>query len=148
MFLAVDGLEVEGLEELLGQAGGGAGEDVTQDGQGVEQGRVADLGGGGVELVPFGFQGLLFAVEFAVAATDTSALVELHCGLPAAQDGGDHVDEGGGVPAECGLDVQVPVEGGVVGQADGAELGPGGAGDVGPSALRAPLDYPLADMSV
>jgi hypothetical protein len=46
------------------------------------------------------------------------------------QDRGDHVDEGGRVPLECGSPVAVPVEGGVVGEADGAEPWAGGAGDV------------------
>ena len=53
--------------------------------------------------------------------------LKLHDGSAAAQDRGDDVDEGGGVPAECRAPVQVPVEGGVVGEADGAELRPFGA---------------------
>ena len=66
VLLAVDGLEVEGLEQLFGQAGGGAGEDVAEDGQGVEQ-------GGGVELVALGFEGLLLSVQFAVPGADPLA---------------------------------------------------------------------------
>jgi hypothetical protein len=56
VFFAVDGLDVEVFEEPFGQAGGGAGEDVTQDRQSIEQGRVGDFGGGGVELVALGFE--------------------------------------------------------------------------------------------
>jgi hypothetical protein len=48
VLFAVDGVDVEGLEQLLGQPGGRAGEDVTQDRQGIEEGRVGDFGGGGV----------------------------------------------------------------------------------------------------
>jgi hypothetical protein len=72
-FFAVDGLDVEGLEELFGQAVGCAGEDVAQDRQLVEQGGVVDLGGGGVELVALGFEGGTFGVEFAVAGADPFA---------------------------------------------------------------------------
>jgi len=43
--VAVDGLDAEGVEELFDQAGGGAGEDVSEERQGVEQGGVVVLGG-------------------------------------------------------------------------------------------------------
>src|ERR1700760_1394026 len=72
-FFAVDGLEVEGLEELFDPAVGGAGEDITEDRQLVEQGRVVELGGGYVELVALSFQGGAFAVEFAVPGSDPFA---------------------------------------------------------------------------
>jgi hypothetical protein len=72
-FFGVDGSDVEGLEELFGQAVGGFGEDVAEDRQFVQQGGVVDLGGGGVELVALGFEGGAFAVEFAVPGADPFA---------------------------------------------------------------------------
>lgn len=44
-----------------------------------------------------------------------------------AQDRGDGVDEGGGVPPERRSQVTAPVQGGIIGQCDRAEPGPGGA---------------------
>ena len=82
---AEDGLDVEGLEQFLGQARRGLGQDVAEDGQGIQQGRVGDLGGGDIELVALGFQGFLLDVEFAVAGPD-----------PLAQRGGGGVAGVGG----------------------------------------------------
>jgi hypothetical protein len=73
VLLAVDGLDVEVLEEPFGQPGVGLGEDVTQDRQRIQQGRVADLGGRGVKAVSFGFQRFLLGMEFAVPGPDPLA---------------------------------------------------------------------------
>ena len=45
----VDGFDVEGGEESFGEGGGGAGEDVPQGGQFVQQGGVVFLDGGGFQ---------------------------------------------------------------------------------------------------
>jgi hypothetical protein len=49
--LVVEGLDVEGLVELLLEAGRGAGEQVAQVRQGVEQGEVGGRGRGAGEVV-------------------------------------------------------------------------------------------------
>jgi hypothetical protein len=67
-FLAVNRLQVEGLEEFLGQVGGCTGEDVTKDWQLVSEGGVAD---GGTDVVTTGLQGGAFVVQFGVAGADT-----------------------------------------------------------------------------
>jgi hypothetical protein len=49
--LVVEGLDVEGLVELLLEAGRGVGEQVAEQGEGVEQGGVGGGGGGLGEVV-------------------------------------------------------------------------------------------------
>ncbi len=80
-FVVVEGLEVEGLEELLEQPGRGTAERVVKVGQGVEQARVsgAFIGGG----------------EFGELGGDLGALV-FEFGEP-GQDPGSQRDDGGGV---------------------------------------------------
>jgi len=45
----VDGIDVEDGQEFFGECGGGAGEDVPQGGQFVQQRGVVLLGGGGFQ---------------------------------------------------------------------------------------------------
>jgi hypothetical protein len=80
-FVVVEGLEVEGLEELLEQPGRGTAERVVEVGQGVEQARVsgAFIGGG----------------EFGELGGDLGALV-FEFGEP-GQDPGAQRGDGGGV---------------------------------------------------
>ena len=50
VFVAVvDGFDVEGGEQSFGECGGGAGEDVPEGGQFVQQGGVVLFGGGGFQ---------------------------------------------------------------------------------------------------
>jgi len=71
--VAVDGLHIEGVEELLDEARRRVAEDVSEDGQGIQEGGVVVLGGGRVQGGELGFDPGPFGEQLSETGTDPVA---------------------------------------------------------------------------
>jgi hypothetical protein len=123
--VVVDGADVQGIQETFDEAVRGAGEDVAQDRQGVQQGGVVVLGGGGLQGGQLGFDPGPLGVQVGEPGAD--ALPE---GLGGGVAGCGGCFQFGDEGVFCGVDLGEPAaeRGGLVLALGGLAGGAGGQG--------------------